>query len=65
METHVESRNPKNSVGRPRSAFVDQAITRAALELFIEHGVTGASIEKIAKRAGVAKNQHLSAMVKS
>jgi AcrR family transcriptional regulator len=55
METHVESRNPKNSVGRPRSAFVDQAITRAALELFIEHGVTGASIEKIAKRAGVAK----------
>ena len=28
---------------------------RAALELFIEHGVAGASIEKIAKRAGVAK----------
>jgi len=34
---------------------VDQAILRAALELFIEHGVAGASIEKIAKRAGVGK----------
>jgi AcrR family transcriptional regulator len=34
---------------------VDQAILRAALELFIEHGIAGASIEKIAKRAGVAK----------
>jgi AcrR family transcriptional regulator len=34
---------------------VDQAILRAALELFIEHGIAGASIERIAKRAGVAK----------
>jgi AcrR family transcriptional regulator len=34
---------------------VDQAILRAALELFIEQGIIGASIEKIAKRAGVAK----------
>ena len=28
---------------------------QSALELFIEHGVAGASIERIAKRAGVAK----------
>lgn len=35
--------------------MVDQAILCAALELFIEHGVAGASIERIAKRAGVAK----------
>ena len=35
--------------------MVDQAILRAALELFIEHGVAGASIEKIARRAGVGK----------
>ena len=35
--------------------MVDQAILRAALELFIEHGVAGASIERIAKHAGVAK----------
>jgi AcrR family transcriptional regulator len=41
--------------GRPRNPAVDQAILRAALELFIDHGDAGASIEKIAKRAGVAK----------
>ncbi|GGE98790.1 TetR family transcriptional regulator [Aliidongia dinghuensis] len=41
--------------GRPRSRAVDDAILRAAMELFFEHGVQGASIEKIAKRAGVAK----------
>jgi len=34
---------------------VDQAILRAALELFIEQGIAGASIERIARRAGVAK----------
>jgi len=34
---------------------IDQAILRAALELFIEQGIVGASIERIAKRAGVAK----------
>jgi AcrR family transcriptional regulator len=41
--------------GRPRSAAVDRAILQAALELFIERGLAGASIEMIAKRAGVAK----------
>jgi AcrR family transcriptional regulator len=34
---------------------VDDAILRAALALFFEHGVQGASIERIAKRARVAK----------
>jgi AcrR family transcriptional regulator len=55
MDTPIKSRNPRNAAGRPRSPVVDQAILRAALELFIEHGVAGASIEKIAKRAGVGK----------
>src|SRR5262249_58597669 len=55
MDTPINSRNPRNAAGRPGSPVVDQAILRAALELFIEHGVAGASIEKIAKRAGVAK----------
>src|SRR6516164_3392222 len=55
MDTPAKSRNPGNAVGRPRSPTVDQAIVQAALELFIEHGVAGASIEKIARRAGVAK----------
>ena len=41
--------------GRPRSPAVDAAVLRAALKLFIEHGVAGASIEKIAKRAKVAR----------
>ena len=55
MDTPIKSRNPRNAAGRPRSPVVDQAILGAALELFIEHGVAGASIEKIAKRAGVGK----------
>ena len=55
MDTPIKSRNPRNAAGRPRSPVVDQAILCAALDLFIEHGVAGASIEKIARRAGVAK----------
>src|SRR5215472_13465077 len=55
MDTPIKSRNPRNAAGRPRSPMVDQAILRAALQLFIEHGVAGASIEKIAKQAGVGK----------
>ena len=41
--------------GRPRDAGADRAILDAALELFIERGVEGASMEQIAKRAGVGK----------
>jgi AcrR family transcriptional regulator len=41
--------------GRPRDPEVDDAILRAALELFLERGVDGTSIEKVAKRAGVGK----------
>jgi AcrR family transcriptional regulator len=48
-------RGSGSAAGRPRDPVIDQAILRAALELFIEHGTGGASIEKIAKRAGVAK----------
>jgi AcrR family transcriptional regulator len=55
MGTPIKPDNSRNTLGRPRNPVVDQAIVRAALELFIEHGVAGASIEKIAKRAGVAK----------
>jgi AcrR family transcriptional regulator len=55
MGTSTKSGNSVTSIGRPRSPVVDQAILRAALELFIEHGVAGASIERIAKHAGVAK----------
>ncbi len=41
--------------GRPRDPAADEAILRAALELFVEHGVEGASFEQIARRAGVAR----------
>ncbi|BBX18923.1 TetR family transcriptional regulator [Mycolicibacterium duvalii] len=41
--------------GRPRDAEADRAILRAGLELFIERGVEGTSIEQIAKKAGVGK----------
>lgn len=41
--------------GRPRDRETDLAILRAGLELFIERGVEGASMEQIAKQAGVGK----------
>ena len=41
--------------GRPRDPDIDTAILRAAFELFVERGIDGASIEQIAKRAGVGK----------
>jgi AcrR family transcriptional regulator len=41
--------------GRPRDPRTDEAILRAALELFTEHGHAGTSIEAIARRAGVGK----------
>jgi AcrR family transcriptional regulator len=43
------------SRGRPRDPAADDAILRAGLDLFIERGIEGASIEQIAKRAGVGK----------
>ena len=43
------------SRGRPRDPALDSAILTAALELFVTHGITGMSIEQVAKRAGVGK----------
>jgi len=43
------------SRGRPRDPEADAAILRATLDLFIERGVEGTSIEQIAKHAGVGK----------
>lgn len=60
MRAKVKEKTPKRRAGtrgsgRPRSAKVDAAILRAAFALFVEHGIEGASIEKIARRAKVAK----------
>jgi AcrR family transcriptional regulator len=41
--------------GRPRDPGADKAILRAGLELFVERGFEGTSMEQIAKRAGVGK----------
>ncbi|MFI7637417.1 TetR/AcrR family transcriptional regulator [Nonomuraea sp. NPDC049400] len=41
--------------GRPRDPETDAAILNAALELFVERGVEGTSMEQVAKRAGVGK----------
>ena len=48
-------RQAKAGRGRPRDPAADKAILRAALELFVEHGIEGASFEQIARRAGVAR----------
>lgn len=45
----------RNPGGRPRDPENDAAILRAALELLIERGPDGTSIEQVAKRAGVAR----------
>jgi AcrR family transcriptional regulator len=55
MGSSAKTGTSGSAQGRPRDPAVDQAILGAALELFIEHGIAGASIEKIAKKAGVAK----------
>jgi AcrR family transcriptional regulator len=41
--------------GRPRSEQCDRAIEAAVLDLVVEHGFAGMSIEGVAARAGVAK----------
>jgi AcrR family transcriptional regulator len=46
---------PVRGRGRPRDPEADSAILRAGLELFMERGIDGASIEQIARQAGVGK----------
>lgn len=41
--------------GRPRSAQADTAIIDATLELIVEGGIAGLSVESVAARAGVGK----------
>jgi len=41
--------------GRPRSAEADAAIVDATLELIVEGGIDGLSVESVAARAGVGK----------
>lgn len=41
--------------GRPRSSRADEAILEAAADLMIEGGLDGASIDQVARRAGVTR----------
>lgn len=52
---NTTQRRARAGRGRPRDPAADKAILRAALELFVEHGIEGASFEQIARRAGVAR----------
>jgi len=52
---NTAQRQAKAGRGRPRDPAADKAILRAALELFVEHGIEGASFEQISRRAGVAR----------
>ncbi len=54
-DVNTARRQAKAGRGRPRDPGADKAILRAALELFVEHGIEGASFEQIARRAGVAR----------
>jgi AcrR family transcriptional regulator len=49
------SRSPGPVAGRPRSAEAQRAVLDAARELFEARGYTGATIEAVAARSGVAK----------
>jgi AcrR family transcriptional regulator len=46
---------PARKPGRPRSEQAEQAIIKAALELFAEKGPDGLCVEAVAARAGVGK----------
>ena len=46
---------PARRGGRPRSSEAELAILQATRELLVEGGVHGLTIEKVARRAGVAK----------
>lgn len=55
MTQRMHEQPERRARGRPRDPGADTAILRAALELFIDGGVEGTSMQQIAQRAGVGK----------
>lgn len=53
--TLASASSNRRGPGRPRRPQTDAAILDAALELFIEHGLEGASFERIARASGIAR----------
>src|SRR5579862_6914976 len=56
MKEGDKSDDQKKTVGRPRDARTTQSILKAALELGVELGFDGFTVEGIAARAGVGKS---------
>ncbi|MCU0687659.1 MAG: TetR/AcrR family transcriptional regulator [Polyangiaceae bacterium] len=48
-------RTPRRDAGRPRGAFIEDAVLARALEELAEHGVDNLSVERIARAAEVNK----------
>src|SRR5258706_5741957 len=55
-EREQDGQDQKKTAGRPRNARTTQSILKAALELGIELGFDGLTVEGIAARAGVGKS---------
>ncbi|HEX4808360.1 MAG TPA: TetR/AcrR family transcriptional regulator [Bryobacteraceae bacterium] len=55
MSATTKQRARSNVPGRRRDPAVDDAILKAAVELFIEHGIEGANFEQISKRTGISR----------
>jgi AcrR family transcriptional regulator len=56
MKEIATMEDPKRAAGRPRDARATQGILKAALELGMELGFDGLTVEGIAARAGVGKS---------
>src|SRR5882762_385080 len=56
MKGNETSEDQKKTAGRPRDARTTQSILTAALELGMELGFDGLTVEGIAARAGVGKS---------
>jgi AcrR family transcriptional regulator len=56
MKKSGTRRDGNKAVGRPRDARTTQSILKAALELGIELGFDGLTVERVAARAGVGKS---------
>ncbi|HEY2584998.1 MAG TPA: TetR/AcrR family transcriptional regulator [Tepidisphaeraceae bacterium] len=55
MKEHETREDRKKTAGRPRDARTTEGILKAALELGIESGFDGLTVEGVAARAGVGK----------
>jgi AcrR family transcriptional regulator len=48
---HTNGRPP----GRPRDAAIDELVLRATIDLLVEHGIAGTTIQAVSERTGIAR----------